>query len=380
MCCGSKAPDTSGMNAAAVAQAQLSREQLDWAKQIYAETAPQRAAAIERANKISDTQLLALQKQTALTDDYADYNKTTFRPLEQGLVDAAKDFDTPTRRDEAAQAATASVGLAFDAQQQEQGRQLARMGVNPNSGKAQALSTQTGLAKATAVAGASNKARNDVELQGYARKMDAANLGRGLASAQATSAGVALAQGNSAVGNAQAGGNITAQGNQIMTQGYAGAQGGLAGAASTYGNIASIENTANANASQNMMNMAKVGAMAFSDENMKEDRTPVSGKASLSAIRKIPVEKWKYKKGSAGDDGGMTHVGPMAQNVRRGLGNATAPGGKEIDLISMNGHTISALQAVADGQEKLGQRMSKVERRLGLASAHSKSRKSAPKK
>lgn len=61
-------------------------------------------------------------------------------------------------------------------------------------------------------------------------------------------------------------------------------------------------------------------------------------------MRKIPIESWKYKQGSAADDGGQTHTGPMAQNVRKGLGDVAAPGGKKIDLISMNGHTIGAIK------------------------------------
>lgn len=242
--CSSDAPDMSGANAAALQQANLSKEQLDWAKQIYAETAPDRAAATARANLVSEAQMTALDSQTALTNDYADYNKSTFRPLEQRIVADANSYDTEGKTNQAIEKAQADVNAGFSNAQAQQSRSLSRMGVTPNSGKALAIGNQTAISKAAALAGASSAARDKIELQGYARKMDAANMGRGLASSQATSAGVALNQGNSAVANGMRSGDINAQGNQIMTQGYAGAQSGLAGAANTYGNIANIQQKA----------------------------------------------------------------------------------------------------------------------------------------
>lgn len=257
---GGDAPDMSGQNAAAVMQANLSKEQLDWAKQIYAETAPDRANTITRANAVSDAQLEAQRKQTALTDDYANYNKTTFRPLEQGIVADAAAYDTPERRAAAAAKATADVQTSFDNVQGQQQRGLSRMGVNPNSGKALAINNQLGIQKALGLASAENKARTDIEVQGNARKMDAASLGRGLSSAQATSASIALNAGNSSVNNSKVAGDVTAQGNQIMTQGYSGAQAGLAGAASTYAGITSASMKANDNSAA----MGALGSVAGS--------------------------------------------------------------------------------------------------------------------
>jgi hypothetical protein len=341
----SSAPDTSGMNAAALAQADMSKEQLAWAKEIYAQTAPDRANATARANAVSDAQMTALNKQTELTDDYAAYNKGTFRPLEQGIVRDASTFDSQANQDKAAGLALADVNQGSSSARDQNTRAMSRMGVNPSSGRSIAMFNQTAIAQAAAQAGAATKARSDTQLQGYARKMDAANMGRGLASSQATSAGVALSQGNSAVASGMQSGNINAQGNQIMTQGYAGAQSGMAGAGSTYGNISSIQQKAGDN-SGTMGALGQLGGaaiFAMSDKNAKKNIKPQSGKASLAAMRKMPVSKWDYKKGKG--DGG-SHVGPMAQDVRKGLGDATAPGGKVIDMISMAGHTLSAIKEI----------------------------------
>jgi hypothetical protein len=362
--CSSSAPDMSGANAAALAQAELSKEQLAWAKEIYAETAPDRAASTARANAVSDAQLTALTKQTALTDDYADYNKTTFRPLEQSIVADANSYDTVGKTNEAVGKAQADVNAGFSSAQAQQSRSLSRMGVNPSSGRALAMGNQTAIAQAASLAGASSAARDKIELQGYARKMDAANMGRGLASSQATSAGVALNQGNSAAANGMQSGAINAQGNQIMTQGYAGAQSGLAGASQTYLGMANVEQRAGDNSA--LMGALGTVAGAYigkpSDKNIKNSRKKISGKASLDQIKNLPSnEQWRYNKGSLADDGGKTHQGHMAQDVQRVMGDKAAPGGKVINLEMMASAGLSAIKEVAKGQEKLDRRLVTLE-------------------
>ena len=364
---GGSEPDTSGMNAAALQQAALSKEQLDWAKQIYAESAPDRAKAIERAGEVSDAQLALMKQSGDISQDYYDYQKGTFRPLEQGIVDDSINFDTAARRDSEAAQAQADIGSAGDAARISLARDLASRGGDVNSGNFTASLANAGVREAAAKAGAGNAARKNVELQGYARKMDAANLGRSLASNQATSAGLALNAGNASAGNAASVGNITAQGNQIMNQGYSGAQSGLAGAAGTYGNLANINARANNNSGAwgalggvaGQFAGSKTGSdligkgltWAMSDKNAKKNIKPVSGQASLAALRKIPVKNWDYKE-SQGD--GKNHTGPMAQDVRKSLGDATAPGGKMIDMISLAGHTVNAIK-------QLDKRMARLE-------------------
>lgn len=241
------APDMSGQNAAALAQAEMSKEQLAWAKSIYAETAPDRAAASSRAAQVSDLQLDAMRKQTALTDDYAEYNKTTFRPLEKQMVAEAAGYDTPERRAAASAEAMATVQQQVSSQRDSSARSLERSGVTPGSGKALALQNQIDIGAAGLKAGASNMAAKQVETMGAAKKADAVSLGRGLAANQATSAGMALTQGNSSSAQLASIGGIQAQGNSIMTSGFAGAQNGMAGAANTYGSIANTQMKANDN-------------------------------------------------------------------------------------------------------------------------------------
>lgn len=57
-------------------------------------------------------------------------------------------------------------------------------------------------------------------------------------------------------------------------------------------------------------------AMAFSDRNMKEDIKPIDEKKVLKGIKKLNLATWRYK----GDPKQTTHMGPMAQDVKKHLG------------------------------------------------------------
>jgi len=219
-----------GINQAALANAALSRESLDFYKQMYAEQAPERARAAELNEQVSTAQLASMKQNDAISKDYYDYQTGTFRPMEKQIVADAQNYDTTARREEKAGQAVADVGMQAELGRQANVRQMQRMGVNPNSGRMMAMGNQMALGEAVAKAGAANKARDAVETQGFARKMDAASLGRGLASNQATSAGVALNAGNSAVNNATTPINTIGGMTQTMGQGYRDASSGMASA------------------------------------------------------------------------------------------------------------------------------------------------------
>ncbi len=349
---GSDAPDTSRQDAVGERMTDLTEDQWAWVQQKYEEAAPDRAAAAEMARKVSEGQLNSMGLQDQVTKSYIDDRNNLFRPLEQKIVTEADQYDTPERREAKAGQAVADAGQQISLAQAAQRRTQQRMGVNPMSGAATSMDNQMSLGEASLKTGAANQAREAVELQGYARKMDAANLGRGLASSQATSAGVALNQGNSAVGNAQVPNATNNQGIGVVGQGAGSAVAGLGGAAGVYQSSTNAKVQAGDNSGAMGALGSVVGAavpylFAMSDENMKTDREPVDPKISLAAIRKLPpAESWRYKGGTEASDGGKTHVGPMAQDVQASLGDTTAPGGKAIDLVSMNGHLTNAVKAL----------------------------------
>lgn len=358
MACCKDGPDYSGMNKAAEANAEIAKEALAWYKSAYAEQAPLRQAAAERAMAVSDAQLASMQQNDAISRDYWNYQKDTFRPMERGIVADAQNYDTEARRDQKAGEATATVQQQIDAAQGQQQRAMTRMGVNPNDGKFAAMSNQMGMAGALGKATAATKAREGVEVQGYARKMDAANLGRGLASSQATSAGVALNAGNSAAQTGQMPLTQAQAATTMAGQGFNTAIQGNASAGNIYGNVAQMESQKGDAAWGALGTIGGMwaggGFKTPSDKNGKKNVKPMSDEAALKAVEKTPVSKWTYKEG-VGDGG--THVGPMAQHANKTMGEKAAPGGKQIDLVTMNGITMAGVAALSRKVDKLAKQV-----------------------
>lgn len=350
MCKDSPAPDPN-IGAAAQANAAIAQEALDFYKEVYAEQAPMRERASETALQVADAQLASMQQNAALSKEYSDYQKETFRPLEEKLVAEAQAYDTPERREAEAGTAIADVGMQAELARQAQTRQQQRMGVNPNSGAATSMQSQLSLQEAAAKAGAGNAARKNVETVGRAMKMDAASLGRNLASNQATSASVALNSGNSATGNAAAPLQQSSSSAQLMGQGFGTAIQGNQSAGSLYAQGQQVANQSNDSGIWGALGQVGGAAlMKWSDKNMKKDVEPVTDEEALEAVEKTPVSKWSYKDGRG--DGGE-HVGPMAQHVRQTMGEKAAPGGKQIDLITMNGVTMASVAALSRKVDKL---------------------------
>jgi hypothetical protein len=209
----------------------LGREQLAFSKRQYAEMAP-------LAQQVYGQQMDAQRQQMQQAQDYYDYQRNTFRPVEQGLVRDAERFNTEGYREQLAGQAAAAAGRAFGVQQEMGQRALASRGVNPNSGAAMAMQAQGNLGLAAQRANAMTGARTQAEQLGFARRMDVTGLGRGLA-------GASTAAYQGATGAGSAGMNTAmAPGGQYMQ--------GLGQAGQTMGNVmstqANVYNTAQSKA------------------------------------------------------------------------------------------------------------------------------------
>lgn len=109
------------------------------------------------------------------------------------ITDAAK-FNTESRANELAGQAAADVNQGFSSAREQNGRAMARMGVNPSSGRAAAMGNQTAIAQAASLAGAGTKARTDARTEGYALTDRASNALAGYPAMgmQATGAGAGI--------------------------------------------------------------------------------------------------------------------------------------------------------------------------------------------
>jgi hypothetical protein len=197
-------PLASASKESAEIMASLGREQLGFARQQYSDLAP-----IVRG--LADQQAQAQEEQMRQAQDYYDYAQQTFRPVEQGIVRRAQEFNTEAYREQLAQKAAAEAGRAFGITQDASERAMASMGVNPASGRFAGMQSQNQLGLTAQRTGAMTGARQQAEQMGYARLLDAAGLGRGLPGLSTAAYGGATGAGSAAAGT------YMAPGNQYMT-------------------------------------------------------------------------------------------------------------------------------------------------------------------
>ncbi len=221
----------------------LGQEQLAFSRQQYNEMAP-------LARRAADQQFAAQEEQMAQARDYYNYQTDTFRPVEKGLVADALSFDTEAYREQLASQAAADAARAFGTAQGMSNRDLARRGVDPSSGASRALSNQNMVTLASMKTGGATGARQQAEQLGYARKLDAAGLGRNLPGLSTAAYQSATGAGSAGVNSAMAPGNQYMQGMQSAANTMLAGSGQAMGA---YGQLYGGANTAAMNAQNNYM-------------------------------------------------------------------------------------------------------------------------------
>lgn len=290
-------------------------------------------AALKSA-KTGEAMLAWMQDQAAITNEWAADDRAreveVFRPLQDAFIQEAATWDSAARKNEAAQQAVADVRQQTANAEAGRVRQAMAMGINPNSSRFMAAGRSAALDAGLASAGAQNMARRRVEQEAEGKRANAINMGAGLA----VNPGTSMSLSNGAI---QAGGSAA------MT-GY-GQQGSLL---NTQYNQQLQSWQANQNSMSSMMGgLGTVAGIMLSDQNAKTDKKPLPEGAALGAIRKMPVEKWRYKPGRG--DGGE-HVGPYAQDFAAATGQGD---GKGIDMISAIGVTMGAIRDLDKKVDKM---------------------------
>ena len=313
------APDYSAMARATergidVAE-RLGTRQMDFAQRQYEEMKPM-------LQRIADQQMAAQEQQMGQAKDYYDYQKSTFRPVEQGLVRDAQEFSTAGYREQLARDAAAASAKAFGLTQDMASRAAAARGVNPNSGAALAMQNQNMLGLSAQRANAMTGARTAAEQMGWARRMDAAGLGRGLAGASTAAYGGATGAGTAGANTAMAAGNqFTNANNAGVGTMMEGARLGVQGAGNILNAQTSAYNTG-INAQGEMMGAALgAGAVAYrSDRRLKEDIKLIGVDEGTG----LNLYEFLYKNGS-----GTKYIGVMADEVKEKFPHAvfTMPDG-----------------------------------------------------
>lgn len=226
---------------AAMRETELAEEMMDWYKTDFS---PKQAARLDRQDAMNErymNQAMAIQtKQMGYADEAMGRYRSTFQPVEDALVADANKAGSPEEIAKYGGRALTDTRRANTRNRQASEARMQAMGLNPASGNYAAVMAGTGAGDALAESQAYNTAAMAAEQLGWAKKMDAASLGRGLPSQQATATQMGLAAGSSGLGAMQQGiSNWSALGNQGIgmygqTAGMWNNAGAMAG--STYGN------------------------------------------------------------------------------------------------------------------------------------------------
>jgi hypothetical protein len=185
-------------------------------------------------------------------------------PLEDQLIEEASNYDSAERVGQAAGRADAAVIDAYDRAQAAAGRDMRRMGVDPNSGKAVAQRENGAIQLASAAANASSTAAEAIKSKGFAMRMDAAGLGRNLGTNSTAAADASLRAGQAQASNH---GAAAAMGNQNFSTtmaGFGSAGQSFSNAARTYDSMSRQQTEQNnaASASTGAIVGAGLGAAA----------------------------------------------------------------------------------------------------------------------
>lgn len=360
----SDSPDTSGMNRAAEANAAVSKEALDFYKEIYAnDLKPAQERQAKLADTLVDDYLDTSKRQKDFANEQNAYYKSTFQPVEKQMVSDAMEYDSDANINKRSGIAAANVNQQFSNAESQRARLAGRYGLSSST-----FSNQAGAdsrSQALATAGAKTGAAFDIMDKGIALRAGASNFGRNMPNTASNYYSGANASNAAGFGTGQAAMNNIGQNAAVVGQGFNTAIQGNQSAGNLYGQAAQLDSQQSGvwGAVGNVAGQfagSKAGstllATALSDVNAKEDIKPVSDEKALAAVKATPVSRWTYK-GGMGD--GARHIGPMAQDVNKNMGEKAAPGGTSIDLVTLNGVNMAATAALARKVDRLEQAVEK---------------------
>lgn len=253
------APDPQ-IGQAAVMEAQISNDWLNFSKEQF-KVASERQVGIDAlTQRVTDQQLATQDRANQWAAEDRDRYKSVFQPLEDEYIKLASNWDSNERLQTVAAEAKADVMRASDQQRLTNNRQMSAMGVNPLSGRFAGQTRANDLQTALGSAGAQNTARSQARLQAMDMRANALNIGKGLPAQAMGGASLGLSAGSSGVNTTLAGQGSWSANNNIMNQGFSGAQAGYANQANILN--AQYGNQLNAWSQQNQASAANSAGMA----------------------------------------------------------------------------------------------------------------------
>jgi hypothetical protein len=185
-------PVAQGQIESAQLAAQVAREQLQWAKDQYADNKEVTQKVIDKAFATQDAESAAAAADRKRYQD-------KFQPQEDALIADANKYGSVSYQEQEAGRAAATTNSQIDAARQGAVADLESYGIDPSQTRSAAMDLGIRVAQGAASAGAANAGREQAINRGMATRSEAINVGRGYGSQIAQTYGTALAAGNQAV-------------------------------------------------------------------------------------------------------------------------------------------------------------------------------------
>lgn len=238
--CSPDIPDTSAQHMAAINAQSAASERAYGLQEKALKTFEERQTKVDKVSEEVVRRQMELAEQNAEQGtEFINYQKQVFRPIEQSLVAEAMRESTPEYYEQYAQKAVAAQQAAQANAQASTERNLASMGVNPNSGAWASAQRGLQMNNAAALGAVANESRDKAEALGWAKKAEATGLGKGLVGAGQASYGLATGANASAAGTSnqtnQAAAATLGSPTAWGAQGIQAGQGAISGHNSVYG-------------------------------------------------------------------------------------------------------------------------------------------------
>jgi len=363
---------------AALKQAELGQQWLDFSKDAYAVSTKRQGELDTLTKQVQEMQLGTAADQMKWSREDRERYKSTFQPIEDEYIAQVKEYDSPAKQEAAAAEARGEVQSAAATSRATARREAEALGVNPTAGRYAGIEKAGELTTGLASAGAANAARTSVRDKALALKAGVMDFGRGLPTQSVAAATAGLNAGNSAVSSGQANQSLYQQSTGIMNTGYQGGMSGYQGQATTLTNKYGMELDAwktqqESNASNISGIFGAIGTgvgLAFaSDPRAKKNVKGTKKGEGLKAVKKMPIKKFDYKPGQG--DGGKDHTGPMSDKFAKATGK---PDNGVIRVQDAIGITMKAIQDLDD-------KVNKVEKSLkGKSKTKAKSKPAAARR
>lgn len=173
----------------------------DFGQNAYLEAIPDLSYSMGAAKAIGGLQSRSAMDQYLLSNNLAT-RRGQFDGMEDQYAKTAFETNNEANQQRVAGQAAADISQQFGSLKGQTDRDLARKGVNPNSGRALAMGNQMAIAQAGASAGAQNKARQDLDVLADSRQRTAIGFGAPLTGQAMSAAQNSNAIGNSAIASA----------------------------------------------------------------------------------------------------------------------------------------------------------------------------------